>query len=112
MIPNGAALSPDSRREEAIAELTGLVAAHYPSASFIIAPAEDNPGATHITAVVDVEDPDEVLDLVIERELAWQLEEGVPVYVIPVQPPARILDAVRRATSADRPPARAMFSLP
>jgi hypothetical protein len=63
----------------------------------VIGPAEDDPGVTHIHATVDVDDPDEVLELVIEREMAFQIEEGIPVYVIPIQPRERSLAAMRRA---------------
>jgi len=43
----------------------------------------------------DVDDPDEVTDLTIERELALQADEGIPVYVIPLRTPART-EALRK----------------
>jgi hypothetical protein len=35
--------------------------------------------------MVDVDDPDEVVDLVIERVLSLTIDEGVPVHVPPVR---------------------------
>jgi hypothetical protein len=76
-------------RRQAVAELIEIIARHYPTASFAVHPGEDDPTATHITATVDADDPDEVLELVLERELALQLEQGIPVYVIPIRTPER-----------------------
>jgi len=80
----------DLPRQQAVAELTGLIKRRYPTASFAIGPGEDDPCGTHITATVDLDDPDEVTDLVIERELEYQIELGVPVYVIPIRTPERV----------------------
>jgi hypothetical protein len=87
----------DERRQRAVAELAALITQRYPTTSFAVGPAEDDPDVNHIAAVVDVDDPDEVLDLVMDRELALQIDEGIPVYVIPIQPPDRSLAAMRRA---------------
>jgi hypothetical protein len=47
-----------------------------------VEPATDDPDITHLWAAVDdVDDPDEVVDLVIERALDLIVEEGIPVYV-------------------------------
>jgi len=45
---------------------------------------------THITATIDVDDPDEVVDLVIDRMLELQLDDGIPVYLIPIHTPERV----------------------
>ncbi len=81
--------SLDAPRQRAVAELMGLVSAHYATASFTVEPSPEEPGITHITAIVDIDDPDEVTDLTIEHELALQLDQGLPVYVIPIRTPAR-----------------------
>ena len=52
--------------------------------------------------MVDVEDTDEVMDLVIERELALQIDEGIPVYVIPIQTPERTRATMRRVLAQRR----------
>jgi hypothetical protein len=79
----------DSRRREAIRELTSLIRRRYPTATFDVAPDLDDPDITILWATVDVDDPDQVFDLVIERELGWQIEEDVPVYVVPIHTPER-----------------------
>jgi hypothetical protein len=73
-----------------VAELTDMIKQRYPTASFDVGPGEDDPEVTHITAVVDLDDPDEVTDLVIDRMLELQLEKGIPVYVIPIRTPQRV----------------------
>ena len=47
-------------------------------------------------AIVDVEDTDEVVDVFIDRMLEMQIDEDLPVYVIPVRPLSRIM-AMRSA---------------
>lgn len=91
----------DPRRQQAVEELTEMNRLRYPTASFVVGAGQDDPQAIHIVATVDVDDPDEVTDLVIERELALQIDEGIPVYVIPVQTPERAHATMRRVL--DRP---------
>ncbi len=81
--------SLDPRRQDAVKELEELVRQHYPKTSFAVEPGIDDPETTHIVATVDLDDPDEVVDLVIDSMLALQLEEGIPVYVIPIRTPER-----------------------
>jgi hypothetical protein len=45
---------------------------------------------THITIVVELDDRDEVTDLVMDRILELQLEQGIPLYVIPIRTPQRV----------------------
>jgi hypothetical protein len=82
--------SLDPRRQSAVRELKELVAHRYPDTSFTVEPAIDDPATTHIVATVDLDDPDEVVDLVIDRMLELQLQEGIPVYVLPVRAPERV----------------------
>lgn len=71
--------------QRAVAELQHLIENHYPGTTFDVGPGGDNPAGTYITATVDLEDPDDVMDLVIERVLAFQVEDGLPVHVVPVR---------------------------
>ena len=87
-------LEPKVRK--AVAELQGMISSKYPGTSFTVAPGEENPESTYISATVDLDDPDEVIDLVIERVLELQLDEGVPVHVVPLRPLERVI-AVRKA---------------
>jgi hypothetical protein len=99
---------PDARTKAAIDELTALVREHYPTAAFAVGPSEEDPAVTHITATVDVDDPDEVVDVFIDRMLELQIEEGIPVHLIPVRTPARV-EALRRQ---QRRPSQALPSVP
>lgn len=82
------------RMERAIAEMQGLIHDRYPAAVFRVARGED-PEGTYLKATVDVEDTDEVVDVFLARLLEMQVEEGLPIYVIPVRPPERIAELIR-----------------
>lgn len=103
MMTNEGARSADPRVDAAVAELQGMIQARYPSATFVVAPGED-PEGTYITATVDVDDTDDVFDVVVERLLALQVEEGIPVHVLPVRPVERVI-AELRGREATRLPA-------
>ncbi len=85
----------DSGIKHAVAELQAMIVARYPEATFAVWEGED-PLGTYLTATVDVPDTDEVTDLIIERLIAMQVEEELPVYVIPIRPIARIQAAQRQ----------------
>lgn len=85
----------DARIGHALAELQALIVARYPDATFAVERGED-PTGTYLTATVDVADTDAVTDLIIDRLIALQVEEGLPVYVIPVRPIGRIQAARRQ----------------
>ncbi len=89
--------------QHAMNELKGLVLGRYPQATFAIAPSQDSPDAMHLITTVDVEDPDEVVDLVLERVLHFQLEEGLPVHVVPIRPLPRVLEDMRSEKRRSRP---------
>ena len=62
--------------------------ARYPEATFEVLYRED-PDGMRLRTTVDVEDTDEVMDVVIDKLYDFQVEQGLPVYVVPVQPLAR-----------------------
>lgn len=76
--------------QQALDELKTLIVQRYPQAQFRVNRGQDDPAAIHLIAIVDVEDTDEVADLTIEKEMELQIEDGLPVFVIPVQPIERI----------------------
>jgi hypothetical protein len=80
----------DPKVQAALHELKTLVLQRYPQAQFRVSRGQDDPAAIHLIAIVDVEDTDEVADLTIEREMALQIEDGLPIFVIPVQPIERV----------------------
>lgn len=75
----------DLRLHSALEELRGLILRHYPEARFEISRGIDDPEAVHLIAAVDVDDLDEVVDLVIERMMEIQIEDGLPIFVIPTR---------------------------
>ncbi|MBI2941151.1 MAG: hypothetical protein HYY04_12005 [Chloroflexi bacterium] len=81
----------DKRTQRAVRELEETILRHYPTASFELSRAVDDPASIHLITTVDVDDPDEVGDLVIDRVVELQVEEGIPLHVIPVRPLARVL---------------------
>jgi hypothetical protein len=84
------------RMQRALSELQAVIQRRYPTTTFAVGLGEDDPEAVHLVATVDLDDPDEVLDLVIERVLELQLEEELPLHVIPVRTPERA-EQMRRA---------------
>jgi hypothetical protein len=78
----------DPKLASAVGELTGLIRARHPGTTFSLA-AGDDPEGLYLTATVDVDDPDTVVDTVIDRLLTLQVDEGLPLYVIPIRTPER-----------------------
>src|SRR3546814_1184299 len=54
-----------------------------------------------LVATVDVEDQDAVLDVVVDRMMELQIDEGLPIFVIPVRTAERVA-AMRAAQTATR----------
>ena len=81
---------PATRLDAAIAEMQALILASYPDATFELELGED-PDGTWLTVTVDVDDTDEVFDVVVDRLVDMQVEEDIPLYVIPVRPIERIM---------------------
>jgi hypothetical protein len=78
------ALRSDPRIQKAVAEFTALLSARFPSSTFVVSVGDD---------------PDEVVDLIIDRLVTLQVEDELPLYVIPVRTPERA-SAVRARESA------------
>lgn len=93
----------EPRVQRALAELRGLIEQRYPGTAFEVSRGEDEPDQIHLTAVVDIEDTDEVLDLVIDRVVELQVEERIPVHVIPIRTPPRVLAAIKAEEALRRP---------
>jgi len=85
---------PATGLDAAIAEIEALILSHYPEATFDVALGDD-PEGTYLTATVDIEDTDEVMDVIVERMLEMQVEEGIPLYPIIVRPIERVLAELR-----------------
>jgi hypothetical protein len=89
----------DARIAAAVDELAALIFERYPDATIEVSEGED-PDGVYLTATVDIDDPDNVTDLVIERTLHLQIDEQLPVYVVPIRPISRVMDARRRQLDA------------
>lgn len=86
--------------EDALSELQERIRAQFPTATFEVARGIDDLREIHLLTTVDVEDPEEVLDLVIDRVLELQIDEGLPIHVIPPRPSERELEALRALRQA------------
>ena len=83
-------LPRDPRMEHAISELRERIDAKYPGTGFAVQQGIDDPQETWLVATVDMDDPDEVVDLVIDRLLELQIDEQVPLHVLPIHTPERV----------------------
>jgi hypothetical protein len=81
-------LLADPRIIDAIKEFTGTIEKHFPVAEFGTYIGDD-PVGVYLRAVVDIDDPDEVVDLIVDRLITLQVDEELPFYVIPVRTPER-----------------------
>lgn len=92
-MPREHPLLADPRIQAAIAEFTAMIGQNFPAVEFTTYIGDD-PVGVYLRAVVDLDAPDEVMDLIIDRLLTLQAEEELPFYVIPVRTPERA-EAVR-----------------
>jgi hypothetical protein len=74
----------------ALDELEAMIAARFPSVTFVVQEEDDPPGI-YLLATVDIEDTDEVIDIIGDRLVDIQVYEGLPVYVVPLRPIERVL---------------------
>lgn len=88
----------DPRIQAALAELRGLILQRFPTATFTVSRRED-PEGIYLTPIVDVEDLDEVTNIVLSRMVDMQVDEGLPVYVVPDWPTERLREHRRRKTA-------------
>lgn len=94
-------LSP--RMQRGIEELKGLIQQRYPDAAFEVTCSPEDRHIVHLKPVVDVEDRDEVMDVVIDRMMELQIDEHLPLFVVPVRSAARneaMRAAMKQAASA------------
>lgn len=81
----------DPRIEAALGELEATIKARFPSADFqVLHGLGDDPDGVYLEATVDAEDTDAVMDAVIDRLVELEVDEGLPIYVLPVRTPERI----------------------
>ncbi len=79
----------DPRIQAAVAELQGMIASKFPAAMFHVV-RRDDPEGIYLVATVDVEDLDEVTNVILERMVDMQVDDGLPIYVVPDWPIERV----------------------
>lgn len=93
---SGERITPQSPRiQDAVSELQGLITRRYPDARFAVA-AGDDPEGIYLTAIVDTDDLTTVVEAVEERLVELQVEQELPLYVVPVRPIERVLEELKK----------------
>jgi len=77
--------------KEAAEELKAIIRTKYPDAQFQLSRAQDDRDAWDLWTLVDIEDPDEVNDLIRDRESEMLTEERIPLYVVPTRARERFI---------------------
>jgi hypothetical protein len=80
--------------EKAVNELKGSISERFPQASFSVEEGFD-PKGIYLVTTVDIADTDEVIDVVGDRLLELQVDEGLPIYVTPLRPIQRVVAELR-----------------
>ena len=75
--------------QAAVDELKGLLRELYPDATFQVRRSPEDSRSVFLWTTVDVPDTTEVVDAVLDRVLQFQIEQHLPIHVIPVQPTRR-----------------------
>jgi hypothetical protein len=82
------------RMKAAIDELKGLITARFPQAAFVVEEGVD-PEGVYLITTVDIADTDEVINVIGDRLVELQVDEGLPVYVTPLRPIERVVAELR-----------------
>ena len=98
----------DPRTRQAIAELERTILTRFPTTTFVVERNPDDSDSIHLLAIADVDDPDEVGDLVVDRVVTLHVVEGIPVHVIPLRTPERVHDAMTASPGTHRRSGRAV----
>jgi hypothetical protein len=88
--------------EKAINELQGMISERFPQASFVVEEGFD-PKGIYLVTTVDIADTDEVMDVVGDRLVELQVDEGLPIYVTPLRPIQRVVAELREREHATPP---------
>lgn len=90
------------RMETAIAEMKQLIAGRYPTTAFSVYEWDD-PEGIFLSAIVDTDDIEAVTDLFRDRILDLQVDEGLPLFVIPERTPERTAALLAREAKERAP---------
>lgn len=92
----------DKRALVFVDELKKTILERHPEATFELGPGGENPTAIFLDAYVDLDDPFEILDEIGERVVDIQVDEGIPLFVMPRQSPDRARAYERQRQSGAR----------
>jgi hypothetical protein len=87
--------------DEAIAEMKERISKRFPTTTYEMYQGED-PVGIYLIAIVDTDDLEEVMDLFISRLVDLQVDEGLPLFVIPERTPERNAAIVAEQREARR----------
>jgi hypothetical protein len=82
-----------TRAQAAIDEIKQSILSRHPEATFSVHPGFDDPTSVCLEVYVDLDDPHEVFDEIVDRIVDIQLDDGIPLHVIPLHTPERALAA-------------------
>ena len=85
--------------EKAVNELKGMISVRFPQASFVVEEGFD-PKGIYLVTTVDIADTDEVIDVVGDRLLELQVDEGLPIYMTPLRPIQRVIAELQEREQA------------
>lgn len=81
----------DPRIQAALEELKGLIKERFPDATFLVFQGlGDDLHGVYLEASADTDDTDEIVDTVIDRIVALQIDEGLPIHVLATQTSERL----------------------
>ena len=89
-----------AQMEAALTELRKLIHEEYPDALFAVRRGVDEPESVELVATIDIENRDDILDLVIDRVLAFQIDDGLLIHVIPQRPRTSKWEGAAREAAA------------
>jgi hypothetical protein len=75
---------------------------HFPQAAFVIEEGVD-PEGVYLITIVDIDDTDEVIDVLGDRLVELQVDEGLPLYVTPLRPIERVIAELRKREASTPP---------
>ncbi len=87
----------DSRTEKAVEELKGMIRRHYPDAEFRLGANPEDSAITELVTIVDADDTDQVLDVVVDRQMELQINEDLPIFVVTERPWKRVRQILEEA---------------
>lgn len=90
----GTAIEPHA--QAVLNDLEGMIRCRLPKASFAFTHEEDAEG-TYLKVTVDLDDVEEIVDQELQHRLfGIQVEQGVRIFIIPLQPRSRVLAEIAR----------------